>query len=154
MKFKVYLAGPITGLTFDEGQDWRAYVRDILAPVGIDAYSPLRQKHFLRAHGVLQGSYANPMATDKGIMTRDHFDVKTADLIFVNLLGAKSVSAGTVMELGWAYAYSKPVVCAIEPEGNVHEHPMVREALGYRLPTLDAAIAVVQAILLSQVEGR
>lgn len=152
-EFKVYLAGPISGLTFDEGQDWRTYVRGVLAQSGIKGYSPLRQKHFLREAGVLSGSYPNPMATSRGIMTRDHFDVKTADLIFVNFLGAKKLSAGTVMELGWAYAYGKPVVCAIEPDDTVHAHPMIEEAIGYRLPTLDAAIAVTQAILLPHTEG-
>jgi hypothetical protein len=58
------------------------------------------------------------------------------------------LSIGTIMELGWADAYRKPVVVAMEAEGNLHEHPMVREAIGYRLPTLDAALAVTKAILL------
>ena len=152
-EFKVYLAGPVTGLTFDESQGWRAYVRGVLATSGIKGYSPMRQKHFPHNAGGLTGSYPNPMATSRGITTMDHFDVKTADLIFVNFLGAKKLSAGTVMELGWAYAYRKPVVCAIDPDDTVHAHPMIDEAIGYRLPSLDAAIAVTQAILLPNTDG-
>lgn len=153
-RFKVYLAGPITGLAFDDAQDWRADMRQMLEPVGIDCYSPLRQKHFLRSAGVLEGAYNhNPMSTDRGIMTRDHFDCQTSDLIFCNLLDAKRVTIGSVMEIAWAYAYRKPLVVAMEAEGNVHEHPMVREAIGYRVPSLEHAAAVIQAILLPHTEG-
>lgn len=152
--FKVYLAGAISGLTYGEGQEWRAYARDVLQLKGIHAYSPLRAKGFLRDYGVLTGGYeGNPMASDRGIMTRDSFDVATSDLILVNLLGAKSVSVGTCIEFGLAYAARKPVVCVMEPSGNLHDHPMVREAIGYRVPELDAALAVVQAILLPHADG-
>lgn len=149
-RFKVYLAGAISGLAFDDAQDWRAYVRGALEPTGIDAYSPLRQKHFLENVGPIDpnGSYGVwPLSTDRGIMTRDHFDCQSSDLIFVNLLGATRVSIGTVMEIAWAFAYRKPLVMAME-DGNLHDHPMIREAIGYRVPTLDHAIAVTQAILL------
>ena len=74
-------------------------------------------------------------------MTRDFNDVKRCDAILVNLLGAKSASLGTVMELGWAYALQKPVVVAIEPIGNPHDrHPMIEETIRFRAPDLDAAI--------------
>lgn len=147
-RFKVYLAGPITGLVFDVAQDWRDYVRETLEPVGIDAYSPLRQKHFLRSAGVLDGSYENPLATDRGIMTRDFNDCKTADVIFANLLDAKVVSTGTVMEIGWAHSLQIPLIAVMEEHGNPHEHPMVREAIRYRVTTLEHAMAITQAILL------
>lgn len=149
-RFKVYLAGPISGLTFDQGQDWRADARAMLEPHGIDGYSPLRQKHFLRDVGVLSGAYANPMATDRGIMTRDHFDCMTSDLILANMEDWRSPSVGTIMELAWAYAYRKPLVVFGK---ELEHHPMIREAVCYRLPTLDAALAVVQAILLPHAEG-
>jgi nucleoside 2-deoxyribosyltransferase len=149
---KIYLAGPIAGLTFDDAQDWREDVRAMLAPE-IDAYSPLRQKHFLRKHGVIeQTAYTNPMATDRGIMTRDHWDCQTSDLILCNLLDTKRVTIGSVMEIAWAYAYRKPLIVVMEPSGNLHDHPMVRDAIGYRVPTLDAAVAVARAILLPHTE--
>ena len=46
-KPSVYLAGPIKGLTFDEGQEWRDVITDMLEPE-IDAFSPLRWKQVLR----------------------------------------------------------------------------------------------------------
>lgn len=152
--FKVYLAGPISGLTYGQGQEWRAYSRDILAPVGISGYSPLRAKGFLKNHGVLNGGYEwNPMASDRGIITRDRNDVMTSDALLVNLAGATTVSIGTMIELGWADAYRKPVVCVMDVNGNLHEHPMVRELIGYRVPDLDTALNVVQAILLLHAKG-
>ena len=150
-EFKVYLAGPISGLTYDEGQDWRSYSKSILAPTGIKGYSPLRAKEFIRKSGILRdGAYdqQHPLSSDRGIITRDRNDVLTCDLMLVNLIGAKEVSVGTSIELGWADAFRKPVVCAIEHYGNPHEHPMVRELLGYRVSDLDEALGIVQQVLL------
>lgn len=145
---KVYLAGPISGLDYDEAQDWRLRASLLLATTGITAYSPLRAKTFLRGKGVLEQSYTeNPLSTDRGIMTRDHWDCRTADLILVNLLGADRVSIGTVMEIAWGFAYRVPVVAAMDPAGNLHEHPMIREAISYRLDGIDSAIQTVISIL-------
>ena len=145
---KIYLAGPISGLTYDDAQEWRDVARKALLPE-IEAFSPLRNKQYLRDVGVLQQSYAiSPMSTDRGIMTRDHFDCMTSDLILCYLKGATQLSAGTIMEIGWAFAYRKPLVVVIEPNGNPHDHPMIREAIGYRVEELDHAIHVVRAVLL------
>ena len=44
----VYLAGPITGLTFDGCTDWREYAKKSLAEAGIDGLSPMRAKDYLK----------------------------------------------------------------------------------------------------------
>jgi nucleoside 2-deoxyribosyltransferase len=145
----VYLAGPITGMTFDAAEDWRAEMRDALQPFGITCFSPLRQKHALRGAGVIGTKpYTNVLATDRGIMTRDHNDCATCDLIFVNFLGATRVSIGTVMECAWSFAYRKPLVVAMETDDNCHDHPMMREAFGYRVASLSHGSDVIRAILL------
>lgn len=146
---KVYLAGPISGLTYDHAQDWREEATLLLACCGIQGYSPLRAKEFLRAEGELgsEDRRVEVMATDRGIMTRDHYDCMTSDVILCNLLGASRVSVGTVMEIAWAFAYRKPLVVVMEPSGNLHDHPMIREAIGYHVSDLGEAVAVVRAIL-------
>jgi hypothetical protein len=145
---KVYLAGPISGLTYDGAQQWREYAKGILAPE-IHAYTPLRAKQYLRTEGVLQQSYdVHPLSTDRGINTRDHFDCMTSDLILCYLLGATERSTGTIMEVAWSFAYKKPLVVVMEKEGNCHDHPMLREAIGYRTEDLDQALNIVRAILL------
>lgn len=149
----VYLAGPITGLSFAGCTDWREHARNELAAVGIDGFSPMRAKDALKHLPILSGTgeeYAHltVLATQRGVMTCDRFDCTRCDVLLVNLLGAKAVSIGTVMEIAWADAERIPIVCAMEETGNVHEHMMVREALGYRLPTIEDALNTVKAILL------
>jgi len=148
---KVYLAGPIAGLTFDGAQGWRQDVQDALEP-DIQCFSPLRNKGYLRSEGVITTKeYQSPLARDRGIMTRDHWDCQTSDLILVNFLGADKISQGTDMEIAWAFAYRKPLVVAMEAEGNPHDHPMIRQAIDYRVTTLREAIAITRAILLPHV---
>jgi hypothetical protein len=55
------------------------------------------------------------------------------------------------MEIAWADANRTPIVCAIEAAGNCHEHMMIREAIGWRVPSLEEALNVVKAILLPKV---
>jgi len=81
-------------------------------------------------------------------MTRDFNDVKRSDALIVNLLGLSKPSLGTVMELGWAYALQKPAVVAIEERGNPHDnHPMISEAMRFRVTTIEEAIDSVAIIL-------
>ena len=152
MTFKVYLAGPITGLTYGEAESWRDYIRTSAHRLDnqIKWYSPLRQQEHLREQGVLIATYSddNPMTSRHGIMTRDAWDVRTCDLMFCNLLGATKVSVGTVMELGMAFAWNKPTVLVMEKHGNVHEHVMVDNALTFRTDNLDAGIRLTADILL------
>ncbi len=149
--FRVYLAGPITGLNYDGAQDWRNYAKDFLAGYGIKGVSPLRAKDYLRGIPALTADCAgygqlNPMSSPRGIMTRDHYDATQSDALLVNLLGAERVSIGTVMEIAWAWDNGLPVVVAMENEGNLHEHAMITEAIGFRVPSLEEALAITVAI--------
>jgi nucleoside 2-deoxyribosyltransferase len=150
MSFKVYLAGPISGLTFDEGQSWREEFIQKIDP-SINCYSPLRGKQYLSTHGKLEGSYNEfPLSTDKGITARDRFDCMGSDLVVFNLLGATNrVSIGTMIELGWADASRKPAILIMEKEGNVHEHPMVNMTTHFRVDNIEDAIKMTEIILLS-----
>ncbi len=150
-EFTVYLAGPITGLTYDGAEDWRAQAQASLMDYNIRAYSPLRGKEYLRSIGEISGhgkEYAEmgPLSTPRGVTTRDRFDATRCDVLLVNLVGAKRVSIGTVMEIAWADLKRTPIVVAMESEGNPHEHMMVTESIGFRVPTIEEALHVVKAI--------
>lgn len=150
-RFRVYLAGPISGLNYDSANDWRDLAQDALARFGIKAFSPLRAKQYLRSVGALTADCAgygdlHCLSAPRGIMTRDRFDATRADALLVNLLGAERVSIGTVMEIAWADLARIPIVMAIEPKGNVHEHAMIGEAVGFRVASFEEAIHVVAAI--------
>lgn len=146
---KVYLAGPISSLTLDEANDWRRIANLELLQAGITCFSPLRGKSFLADVGPLgsHGYSQHPLSTDRGVMTRDRFDCMRADVILANFLDAERISVGTVMEIAWADAARIPVVAVMEP-GNVHEHCMLDEAIGFRVSTLDAGLDLVKSILI------
>ena len=146
-KPKMYLAGPIAGLTHDQAKNgWRKQIRDALPTV--DCLSPMRNNDNVPHEGILnEFEYAgSPLTTNKGLTTRDRFDVMRSDIVFFNLTGVKRISKGTIIELGWADAFRKPIVLCME-EGNVHDHAMIREMAGYIVPTVEEGIEVVKGIL-------
>jgi nucleoside 2-deoxyribosyltransferase len=146
----VYLAGPITGLSYGGCTEWREAVSQELTSNGITCFSPLRAKQYLKDQKVISGSYLeHTLSRSKAINERDHYDCSTCDTILVNLLGAKDrISIGTVMEVAWGFAYRKPVILAMEPEGNPHQHSMLIESCSFVLPTLEEAVRTTMAILL------
>lgn len=143
----IYLAGPISGCTFKGCTTWRKEFRELM-PEGVECLSPMRDKEYLDAEELIEHDYPDQvLSCQRGIMTRDFFDCTNATLIVVDLRGATRVSIGTVMEIAWAYATRTPVVAIMEPEGNLHDHPMVREAIGFRVETPEQAARVVRSIL-------
>ena len=150
----VYLAGGIANLTGAQVINWRVGAAALLNTRGIESLDPMRAKrHRWQPNAVVSSNfrdYANAgvFFTSKGIMTRDFNDVKRCDALLVNLLGLKQPSLGTIMELAWAYALQKPAVVAIEATGNPHDiHPMIHEAMPFRVTTLDEAIDAVAIIV-------
>ena len=145
---RVYLSGPISGLTYKAGQDWREYAARILAP-RIACYSPLRAHRHLDGEGELRGAYpTHPLTTSMALTARARHDCQACDLLLVNLAGATEVSIGTCIELGWADAFRKPIVLVMEPHGNVHDHPLVRGVCAFQVATLEEGLNVTRGILL------
>jgi nucleoside 2-deoxyribosyltransferase len=143
----VYLAGPIDGHDYDTANKWRDFFIEILAQDGITGISPLRAKSFLREHPRLVDRISKHVLTsDSGLTTRDLWDVRRSDAILFNLLGAKKISIGTMIEYGWASAFNKPIVTIMENQKNIHEHPMIRSLSGYRVPTSEEGLTIVRAL--------
>jgi nucleoside 2-deoxyribosyltransferase len=149
----VYLAGPISGLNFEGATDWRQHAKAELGQFGIKALSPLREQEHLKEVGVFTDAaketarFKSPMSMPKGLTVRDRWDATRCDVLLVNLLGATKVSIGTVMEIAWADLSGIPIVCAIEETGNPHEHAMLNDRIGFRVPTLWDAIDVTRQLL-------
>lgn len=148
----VYLAGGIAGLSGAAATDWRRDAHRLLLGRGVETLSPMRSKYYLQEAQSISMNYNDyadygAFFTSRGIMARDFNDVKRCDALLVNLLGLTKPSLGTCMELAWAYALQKPAVVAIECEGNPHDnHPMLHEAMAFRVDTLDEAIDAVAVI--------
>jgi nucleoside 2-deoxyribosyltransferase len=167
----VYLAGPISGLTYDGCVSWREYAQKVLLEYGIDGRSPMRAKEFIKEHfgnsrlpeaggSSFQG---NALSTNKGITTRDRYDCTTSDVVLFNFLGAEKPSVGSCVEVGWADGARRPIVVAMEDpqyahnllnpderilvKANPHHHGIVLECAGFVVPTLEEALDIVISIL-------
>lgn len=149
----VYLAGPISGLSYGGATSWRSYAQSHLREFGIKTLCPLREQEHLEEVGIFTDAsketarLKSTMSMPKGLTIRDRWDAMRCDVLLVNLLGAAKVSIGTVMEIAWADAKGTPIVCAIEPEKNIHEHAMLMHCIGYRVENLWDACDVTRQLL-------
>ena len=144
----VYLAGPIAGLTFGDATDWRGQAQTWIEKKlpHVAALSPLRNKSYFDREQTLEDSYEQLLfSSQRAITVRDRFDCMRSDAILMNLLGAKRVSIGSMIELGWANDVKKPIVVAMEP-GNIHDHAMVREIASWIVPTLEEGLEVIKGL--------
>lgn len=149
----VYLAGGIAGLSGKDATDWRKTAGQWLAFREIESLDPMRAKSQLSGPERISTDFRHyaPLGTfftAKGIMARDFNDVKRSNALLVNLLGLEKPSMGTIMELAWAYAMQKPAVVVMEATGNPHDnHPMLHEAMPFRVTTLEEGIDTVAVVL-------
>lgn len=117
-----YLAGGITGLTYEEATGWR---REI-----IEAYPDIRWLDPLRGTTHLAPTNGDtPLPSDfegsEDPVWRDLQDIRQSDFILMNLMWAPRASIGTMCELGYAYNQGVPCHVALEEHG-VHDHLFVR----------------------------
>lgn len=146
----VYLAGPVSGLTFRQANGWRAKVRLALLP-DIESLNPLRGfKPPAGEEEKLGNGYKHvPMATDAAIFRRDHLDATRCSLLFANFLTAPRVSIFSIAEVAWAYDRGIPVVLAIEPDRrNTNDSLFLEQVTPFRFHTLPDAIDATREILL------
>jgi nucleoside 2-deoxyribosyltransferase len=152
MRPSVYLAGPIKGLNYDEAVTWRETAKKQLKEAGIDAFSPMRAKNYLKNDKNIDSSDSNysmyPLSVPPAVVCRDMNDCTKRDALIVYLKGAKAVSIGTVCEIAWAAQARIPIVLVMEKEGNPHEHMFVRQLCNFQVESLDEAIFCIKAILL------
>lgn len=156
---KVYLAGPIAGLSYEEARwGWRERIAAHVDQDKIKLYSPMRFKEFLKNEKSLNSlpdTYNhNPLSSTKGIFSRDHNDVKTSDAVVFYLKSAKSVSIGTCFEIAWTNQYRIPSVLIIEKDGimedgslNPHWHAFIKEAANYIVEDTEEAGHILTTIL-------
>lgn len=140
----IYLAGPISGLTWYEATIWRDNVSKALSP-DITCFSPLRAEHDASCKVLGYNDKRNPKI--RGILRRDESDVRRADLVLANFKLCAGISVGTVCELAWAHILNIPtiMICDI---GNPHHHDWLIEQVDWTVSTLDEAIAITRKILL------
>lgn len=155
MNKQIYLSGPIAGLNYEECTRWRNFAAEMLSENHIDSRDPMRGRIYKDAFSRVSGS--SPLGdvvhvidpclnTDHGITMRDYQDTVTSDALFVNLLDTTIVSIGTVIEIAWAYERRIPTIVIMEKEGNLHDHPMLRDMIDYRVDSIAAAVNVAVSL--------
>lgn len=145
---KVYLSGPITGLTYKDARfGWRKDFADMMEP-GITVLSPMRHEgHLAEIKGKLAKEYPEHLFSHpKMIVSKDLLDIDVSDIVVANFLGAKKASIGTVSEMGYARAKGKTIITIME-KGNIHEHPFVTELSNAVVTSLSDAVAIVNSLL-------
>jgi len=148
MKHIVYLAGPISGLSYTEANKWRADVTKQLNNEFVECRSPMRLKDHLKTATNLSalGDDRDITTTTRGIMRRDHNDCINASVVLVNFLDTNKPSLGTAMEIAWCYDRHIPVVLVMRP-GDYHEHAMIQEAVAYITDSLEEGVRLVKGLL-------
>lgn len=144
----VYLGGPINGCTEREAKNWRAYVMEKISEFGIRGISPLRCEPISGERYGL-GTADPKFGTSRAIASKNLFDVRSCDLTLCYIPMVKPpnhISYGTLGELFWAHAESKPTILVTD-DPDLQKHPVVQAAAGWSLETLDDAIEVITGIL-------
>lgn len=159
MRRFVYLAGPIAGCSFKEATNWREAVAGDFAP-GIVGISPMRCKEWCKRVRKITSIKQYERITDEGeylvsgeshaICARDRNDIlRLSDMLFVYLpkvLNDRRHSWGTGHEMGLADGARVPIVLVTDDK-QLATHPLIRESVGWIVPTLELGIVVVNSVL-------
>ena len=146
----VYLSGPITGLTYGEARyTWREEFAQ-KAP-GIRVLSPMRHEGHLAEmrntpifpDNLPAGLFSHP----KLIVTKDFLDIDECTIMLVNLQGAKAVSQGTLVELGYAKAKGKTVITIQDAGDKTHTSPFIGVLSDVIVTSLNEAIVIISSLL-------
>ncbi|HCX23421.1 MAG TPA: hypothetical protein DHN29_15990 [Cytophagales bacterium] len=144
----VYLAGPIALCDRGEANDWRHDISARLDAFGVVGVSPLRceplvgDKYDLVYEDVRFG-------TPKAIAGKNYFDTKQCDLILAYLpqeINERRPSYGTVIEIGWAQAFSKPIILVTD-DPYLSKHPLIAARVNWIVEDFDDAVDVIEGLL-------
>jgi len=160
MNKRIYLAGPIKGLTYEGATAWREIWADYFKELFIDCYSPMRGKEYLNTvdeNGrgeLLKDSYTGSLFSDaQKITMRDRNDCMNSDLIVFNFLGATpyddfpfSLSIGSCIEIGWGDSQRIPMIAVME-QHSLYQHAMITECC-MTAETMNEAMKLAEGILI------
>ena len=151
--FKVYLAGPIGGLSYEDAfAGWRQKAEYLFATSPeIQTYNPMRFKEVLKGELKLDGQEyeGDPLVTPHGIFNRDMHDVMSCDAMIINFVGSETKSIGTCVEIGWATAFRKPFVMVTDDK-NPHQGPFIKACTPFITSDLETGVEMIKRLLLSR----
>lgn len=146
---KVYLAGPITGLSYEEVVESLHLAKEVLEGAGYEVLSPMTGKGHLRNEIEFKAEgYGNPLSTNHAIFERDRWMVQICDVILADFTNGRTrVSIGTVTEIAWGALLGKHVVAVLPTEDNIHRHAFVLEAADVIFPSREEALQYLEKFI-------
>lgn len=143
MNRTVYLAGPMTGLTYKQALEWRRKASELLQEHGYKTLSPMRG-HMKGPGAVIDGleeAETSVGLTAKALKNRDKIDVKRSAALLVYFGGKEgSPSLGTAIEFGWADDEDIPIIVIGHPENPNIRHFLMQELITIVVPTLEDGV--------------
>lgn len=151
----VYLAGPMSGLPFEECRKWRDKATRYLSRLK-DTRTREHLYHVLnplRGHKELEGKECQPCYDDTSAeredIRRDRYDVARCDIVLADMTDSEITgrpSIGTICELDQAHIQGKFIIVVMKP-GNVHWHAFIKDLAGVIPSSLDAALQYMKNVL-------
>jgi hypothetical protein len=155
---RLFLSGPITGLSYRGACDWRTHVRSRLGVEAphVECGDPMRgRRHLADVERIDTESHKNGLLDGHAAVARDLWDVDRCDVLLMNLTGACDVSIGSMVELGRASSKGKFVIVVLPsdelgeeagPNRNPHDHLFIHELASVVVDTVDEALYVVTTL--------
>ncbi len=139
---RIYLAGAISGCSYEQAGHWRKLVATRLETFGHTCLDPMGDKDELSKEQAIRVTPLSGLFTaDKAIVSRDKYSVLSSDLVLANLSYGENPLIGTSVEIGWADMADIPII-AVCPKNSRFDHPFTR-VLCYCVDTLDEALQVI-----------
>lgn len=147
---KVYLSGPITGMTYHDARyGWRAEFEQytekhitLLSPMRHEGHLAEMKQVPIEPDNLPTHLFSHP----KMIVTKDFLDIDESTIMVVNLIGAQKISQGTLIEMGYAFAKGKTII-TVTDDKNVHNSPFIGVISHVIAPTLKDAAIIVNSLL-------
>ena len=132
----VYLGGAFAEFTPEQVEAKQREVESLLG-AGFTCLKPMHQGAYPAELGDL---------TTVTLTHRDRLQIEQSRLLILDFLGAKKVSAGSMIEIGWATQMGKPIV-AIAESDNPNLTNMSRNLITIVASSRTQAAAVVRTLL-------
>lgn len=146
---KIYTAGPMAGLSFDQVKENYLLKTKILRNMGYEVLCPMTGKMFLSGSKKFHGNGFDdyPVTTNKAIKARDRWMVGQADIILADFtITAPNVSIGTCMEIAWGDELNKHVI-VVMTEDNIHNHCFISECANVIFPEIGSAYQYLNKLI-------
>lgn len=144
---KIYLAGPISGQSYNDVVDKIHAIKNHLEQFGYHVMHPMTAKGSLRTEIKFKsvGYDGIPTSSNHAIYERDQWMVTQSDIVLFNLSNTTIVSIGSMFELAWASLLNKHTIVVMEQD-NIHEHAFVFEAADVIFTCIKHALEYLQTL--------